>query len=140
MLIVEIFQAIGLITFIIILTIIFMIMIKIICKKKISPEYKYEIEVKNQDIINDIIYNKNSYSMDQINGKLNEILDKINNKELKKLERRKIINYIKTKLINMEIVKMNNDRQTILNYTNDINNYFRYLEEFDEIDNIIYNN
>ena len=140
MLIVEIFQAIGLITFIIILTIIFMIMIKIICKKKISPEYKYEIEVKNQDIINDIIYNKNSYSMDQINGKLNEILDKINNKELKKLERRKIINYIKTKLINMEIIKMNNDRQTILNYTNDINNYFRYLEEFDEIDNIIYNN
>ena len=140
MLIIEIFQAIGLITFIIILTIIFMIMIKIICKKKISPEYKYEIEVKNQDIINDIIYNKNSYSMDQINGKLNEILDKINNKELKKLERRKIINYIKTKLINMEIVKMNNDRQTILNYTNDINNYFRYLEEFDEIDNIIYNN
>ena len=95
MLIIEIFQAIGLITFIIILTIIFMIMIKIICKKKISPEYKYEIEVKNQDIINDIIYNKNSYSMDQINGKLNEILDKINNKELKKLERRKIINYIK---------------------------------------------
>ena len=140
MLIIEIFQAIGLITFIIILTIIFMIMIKIICKKKISPEYKYEIEVKNQDIINDIIYNKNSYSMDQINGKLNEILDKINNKELKKLERRKIINYIKTKLINMEIIKMNNDRQTILNYTNDINNYFRYLEEFDEIDNIIYNN
>ncbi len=140
MLIIEIFQAIGLITFIIILTIIFMIMIKIICKKKISPEYKYEIEVKNQDIINDIIYNKNSYLMDQINGKLNEILDKINNKELKKLERRKIINYIKTRLINMEIVKMNNDRQTILNYTNDINNYFRYLEEFDEIDNIIYNN
>jgi len=140
MLIIEIFQAIGLITFIIILTIIFMIMIKIICKKKISPEYKYEIEVKNQDIINDIIYNKNSYLMDQINGKLNEILDKINKKELKKLERRKIINYIKTRLINMEIVKMNNDRQTILNYTNDINNYFRYLEEFDEIDNIIYNN
>lgn len=140
MLIVEIFQAIGLITFIIILTIIFMIMIKIICKKKISPEYKYEVEVKNQDIINDIIYNKNSYSMDQINGKLNEILDKIDDKELKKLKRRKIINYIKTRLINMEIVKMNNDRQTILNYTNDINNYFRYLEEFDEIDNIIYNN
>ena len=115
-------------------------MIKIICKKKISPEYKYEIDYKNQDIINDIIYNKNSYSMDQINGKLNEILDKIDDKELKKLERRKIINYIKTRLINMEIIKMNNDRQIILNYTNDINNYFRYLEEFDEIDKIIYNN
>ena len=131
-----ILEAIGIITLIIV---IFVALIKIIYKKKISPEYNVDINI--QAILNDIVYNKNSYSMDEMNVKINEILDIQNtqNKDLRKVERKKIINYIKNRLIGLEMNKTM-ERDIILNYTNEINSYFRYLEEFDEIDNIIYNN
>lgn len=130
-----------------------------------SPKDKYTPIPINYNIYNniekitaDIVNNINNYSFDEINDKINEIINlyiddyfpnkTINNIKLfKELKRKETIRLIKNAIYD----KYNNDdsyynynninieikRNIVLNKINELNKYFKVLEEMNNIDIII---
>jgi hypothetical protein len=130
-------------------------------KDKYTPiPINYSIYNNIQKITEDIVNNINNYSIDEINNKINEIINlyiddyfpnkTINNIKLfKELKRKETIRLIKNAIFD----KYNNDdsyynydninieikRNIVLNKINDLNKYFKILEEMNDIDIIINN-
>lgn len=124
---------------------------------------KYMIIPINYNIYNnieknilDIVNNINNYSFDEINEKINEIINlyiddyfpnrKIKNINiLRELKRKEILRLIKNGLFekyNNECLVHNNielKRTIILNKINEANKYFKIIEEMNNIDIIIKN-
>ena len=124
---------------------------------------KYMIIPINYNIYNniekhilDIVNNINNYSFDEINEKINEIINlyiddyypnrKIMNINIfRELKRKEILRLIKNRLFekyNNECLVNNNielKRTIILNKINEANKYFKIIEEMNDIDIIIKN-
>ena len=124
---------------------------------------KYMIIPINYNIYNniekhilDIVNNINNYSFDEINEKINEIInlyidDYFPNRKIKninifrELKRKEILRLIKNGLFekyNNECLVHNNielKRTIILNKINEANKYFKIIEEMNNIDIIIKN-
>ena len=124
---------------------------------------KYMIIPINYNIYNniekhilDIVNNINNYSFDEINEKINEIInlyidDYYPNRKIKninifrELKRKEILRLIKNGLFekyNNECLVNNNielKRTIILNKINEANKYFKIIEEMNDIDIIIKN-
>lgn len=116
--------------------------------------FNYNIYNNIQNKILDIVNNIDTYSIDEINEKINEIINLYlddyfphrtikNIKIFKELKRKEILRLIKNSLFekyNNECNVNNNielRRTIILNKINDINKYFNIIEEMNDIDIII---
>lgn len=128
-------------------------------KDKYTPiPINYNIYNNIEKITSDIVTNINNYSFDEINDKINEIINlyiddyfpnkTINNIKLfKELKRKETIRLIKNAIYD----KYNNDdsyynysninieikRNIVLNKINELNRFFKLLEEMNNIDIII---
>ena len=116
----------------------------------------YNIYNNIEKHILDIVNNINNYSFDEINEKINEIInlyidDYFPNRKIKninifrELKRKEILRLIKNGLFekyNNECLVHNNielKRTIILNKINEANKYFKIIEEMNNIDIIIKN-
>ena len=128
-------------------------------KDKYMPiPINYSIYNNIQKITLDIINNINNYSVDEINDKINEITNLYiddyfpnnnitNIKLFKELKRKETIRLIKNSIFdkyNKDDSYYNHDnitseikRNIVLNKINELNRYFKVLEEMNEIDIII---
>ena len=114
----------------------------------------YNIYNNIEKHILDIVNNINNYSFDEINEKINEIInlyidDYFPNRKIKninifrELKRKEILRLIKNGLFekyNNECLVNNNielKRTIILNKINEANKYFKIIEEMNDIDIII---
>ena len=146
------------------LIIVFIIVSTYICLRNYkSKRDKYMIIQINYNIYNniekhilDIVNNINNYSFDEINEKINEIInlyidDYFPNRNIKninifrELKRKEILRLIKNRLFekyNNECLVNNNielKRTIVLNKINEANKYFKIIEDMNDIDIIIKN-
>jgi hypothetical protein len=146
------------------LIIVFIIVSTYICLRNYkSKRDKYMIIPINYNIYNniekhilDIVNNINNYSFDEINEKINEIInlyidDYFPNRNIKninifrELKRKEILRLIKNRLFekyNNECLVNNNielKRTIVLNKINEANKYFKIIEDMNDIDIIIKN-
>jgi hypothetical protein len=146
------------------LIIVFIIVSTYICLKNYRKKKdKYMIIPINYNIYNNIekkiiniVDNINNYSFDQINEKINEIInlyidDYFPNRNIKninifrELKRKEILRLIKNGLFekyNNECLVHNNielKRTIVLNKINEANKYFKIIEDMNDIDIIINN-
>jgi hypothetical protein len=116
----------------------------------------YNIYNNIEKHILDIVNNINNYSFDEINEKINEIInlyidDYFPNRNIKninifrELKRKEILRLIKNRLFekyNNECLVNNNielKRTIVLNKINEANKYFKIIEDMNDIDIIIKN-